>query len=309
VSADSSLTEQPDTGVLERQLVELLALEREIVELEHVRRADALERVRDAIRRLGELGSPQRILDRAAEELGSTAQFDRVLISEVIGRQLHPRALWSSRENSVTPDALPVIELKYPLIEHETVDRQAVELVRVDALGPRAGGELRLALGWESYVVAALTVQGDTLGLVHADATASARALDALDAEVVGNFTEGLAGAFERATLRATLRRHRDELQSAIRWMSGRLGGLSDDLAPPPAGADPQLVDALTPRELEVLQLLAQGRTNQAIAATLVVREGTVKYHVKNILRKLGATSRADAVARYARALGSLEQQ
>ena len=48
-----------------------------------------------------------------------------------------------------------------------------------------------------------------------------------------------------------------------------------------------------------MLRLLARGQTNQAIANALVVREGTVKYHVKNILRKLGATSRADAVSRY----------
>ncbi len=47
---------------------------------------------------------------------------------------------------------------------------------------------------------------------------------------------------------------------------------------------------------------MARGRTNGAIASELVVREGTIKYHVKNILRKLGATSRADAVARYVRA-------
>jgi len=51
-----------------------------------------------------------------------------------------------------------------------------------------------------------------------------------------------------------------------------------------------------------VLALLARGRTNLAIADALVVREGTVKYHVKNILRKLGATNRADAVSRYVRA-------
>ena len=44
---------------------------------------------------------------------------------------------------------------------------------------------------------------------------------------------------------------------------------------------------------------MARGQTNLAIANALLVREGTVKYHVKNILRKLGATSRADAVARY----------
>ena len=53
------------------------------------------------------------------------------------------------------------------------------------------------------------------------------------------------------------------------------------------------------------MRLLARGYTNVAIANELVVREGTVKYHVKNILRKLGATSRADAVSRFVRASGS----
>ena len=47
------------------------------------------------------------------------------------------------------------------------------------------------------------------------------------------------------------------------------------------------------------MRLLARGATNRAIADALVVREGTVKYHVKNILSKLGATSRTDAVARF----------
>ncbi|HJS93947.1 MAG TPA: helix-turn-helix transcriptional regulator, partial [Solirubrobacteraceae bacterium] len=66
-------------------------------------------------------------------------------------------------------------------------------------------------------------------------------------------------------------------------------------------GPDPTGAEALTARELDVLRLLARGQTNLEIAHALVVREGTVKYHVKNILRKLGATSRADAVSRYAR--------
>jgi DNA-binding NarL/FixJ family response regulator len=49
---------------------------------------------------------------------------------------------------------------------------------------------------------------------------------------------------------------------------------------------------------------MARGHTNVSIANELVVREGTIKYHVKNILRKLGATSRADAVSKFVRASG-----
>ncbi len=52
----------------------------------------------------------------------------------------------------------------------------------------------------------------------------------------------------------------------------------------------------LTDRELEVLQLLVQGNTNRDISETLCVAEGTVKFHVRNILDKLGAGDRTQAV-------------
>jgi DNA-binding NarL/FixJ family response regulator len=54
----------------------------------------------------------------------------------------------------------------------------------------------------------------------------------------------------------------------------------------------------LTRREVEVLELMAQRRTNAAIASQLVISEGTVKQHVKHILRKLRAKNRAEAVSR-----------
>ena len=63
------------------------------------------------------------------------------------------------------------------------------------------------------------------------------------------------------------------------------------------------IVDPLTSRELEVLGLLAAGRSNQAIAGQLVVTLDTVKKHVGHVLDKLGATNRTEAVAR-ARELG-----
>jgi ATP/maltotriose-dependent transcriptional regulator MalT len=76
------------------------------------------------------------------------------------------------------------------------------------------------------------------------------------------------------------------------------------DAAPPRrAAAPPGLVEPLTGRELEVLQLLAAGRSNQRIAHDLVVALDTVKKHVTHVLGKLGAANRTEAVAR-ARQLG-----
>jgi LuxR family maltose regulon positive regulatory protein len=67
--------------------------------------------------------------------------------------------------------------------------------------------------------------------------------------------------------------------------------------------AAPGLVDPLTSRGLEVLEMLAAGTSNQAIASQLVVTLDTVKKHVSHVLSKLGAANRTEAVAR-ARELG-----
>lgn len=60
--------------------------------------------------------------------------------------------------------------------------------------------------------------------------------------------------------------------------------------------------ESLSERELEVLTLLASGKSNREIAKDLFVATGTVKTHTNNIYRKLGAKNRAEALAK-ARAL------
>jgi DNA-binding CsgD family transcriptional regulator len=310
LSAPASSESRNQARVREHVLVELLGLERELLEERYVRRADALERAREAVRRVGDLASPEGLLARAASELGSSSDFERVLLSELDGGRVKPVALWSRSEPGSVERLLaqlrdqPVV-LEYPLLEHEVArDRQA-RIVDVATAAARTPGSLAERLGWTSYAVGALTAGGDTIGLLHADHGRRGQTLDDVDREVVATYAEGLSSAIERAVLRHTLTLHRAELAAAVQWIGSRVERLADlagSRGGQPFSVEGRPLPALTPRELEVLRLLARGLTNLAIANALVVREGTVKYHVKNILRKLGATSRADAVSRYVRA-------
>ena len=61
-------------------------------------------------------------------------------------------------------------------------------------------------------------------------------------------------------------------------------------------------IEALTPREMEVLALMAEGLSNKAIAARLAISDQTVKFHVSAICGKLGAANRTEAVRQGLRA-------
>jgi DNA-binding NarL/FixJ family response regulator len=120
-----------------------------------------------------------------------------------------------------------------------------------------------------------------------------------------------LSGFAEPGTVREAVRigvggfllkyQRTDHLLTAIRVVAGGgtiidpvLAGSTEVADPHPA--DDEHVD-LTERQLEVLQLVALGRTNQQIARRLQLSPNTVKRHVEQILRKLGMPDRASAVA------------
>ena len=72
-------------------------------------------------------------------------------------------------------------------------------------------------------------------------------------------------------------------------------------LAPPQSSAPPDPDAALTPREREVLELMAAGASNTMIARALGISVHTAKFHVGSVIDKLDATGRTDAVAQAAR--------
>lgn len=73
-------------------------------------------------------------------------------------------------------------------------------------------------------------------------------------------------------------------------------------LDPPPGAPVPSDASDLTPREQDVLRLVATGVGNREIADGLGISTNTVKYHVANLLRKLGARTRAELAAVSSRA-------
>jgi DNA-binding NarL/FixJ family response regulator len=99
---------------------------------------------------------------------------------------------------------------------------------------------------------------------------------------------------------------HPDDLTSAIRQAFEHSMYLAGVRAPQPASSPP--VDdspALTRRELQILQLVAEGYSNAQLARMLWVTEQTVKFHLSNIYRKLGVANRTEA-SRWAQLRGLL---
>jgi DNA-binding NarL/FixJ family response regulator len=115
--------------------------------------------------------------------------------------------------------------------------------------------------------------------------------LDGFRAGVTGFVTSDTSRLDLLATLRRTLAGESVIDPAAATQLIMRMAAESEM-------AQQAVPDALTPRELEILRLVAQGHTNRQIAERLIVAVGTIKVHVEHILGKLGASDRTQAAVR-----------
>jgi len=129
--------------------------------------------------------------------------------------------------------------------------------------------------------------------IVMTDRLDDVKALQAIDAGATGYILKDIPGPNLTAALKAVCNGRAFFHPEVTRKLMERLVSLSREQRTRMRLES----EGLTPRELDILMELAKGSTDKEIAAKFVVAEGTVKTHIRHILRKLGARNRTQAVA------------
>lgn len=283
----------------------------------------ALAGVQQALSVLREPASAGTVMDRGLRALCEHCGFSRAVLFRLEGSQLVGEAIhfeqqpeWGAElllETRRTP-----MPMKHTVLETEMLRRRTAGLVLRPQDDPHAFKALTEPFLTRSYAAAPLVADDRVVGFVHADHYFEPdRHVDERDRLLLAAFSEGFAMALHRAVLIDRLARNRralrrligeaGEVAEQIGSLDGGLARADEDLHASLRSAaasgglpvDERLRSLLTPRELEVLELMAAGATNAAIARRLVVSEQTAKTHVSHVLRKLRATNRAAAVSRY----------
>lgn len=301
-------------------VLDLSLLERELIEDGARRRTLALLQVQEALSKLRVVDEVAKIVDRATRELVESCGFDRAVLFRVHeGRMVMESAYFGAdtegADKMVAFAQSVAPPLDHMLLETQMIRRHAPAIVRDARNDPRVNRPIVDFSLTHSYVAAPVMPTGKVIGFLHADRLYSGRTVDEIDRDTVWAFAEGFGYAFERTVLLERMRRQQEEVRRALASADEAARALQDaDLelrkvepversqaSRSLAEAASRVAAILTRREVEVLRLMAAGRTNQQIADELVISAGTVKCHVKRVLRKLHATNRAEAASTYVR--------
>jgi len=278
----------------------------------------ALRNVQRALNRMRHgVDSVSKLLEIATVE-NTNLGFRRSLISRVENSCWVPRFADIPFDRSLEHETIEAgsqkpRKLNSNLLESEMVRRRVPILVMNAQSHTKTHPELMQTTGTLSYVGAPIVSGSTVIGFIHADCFGE-RDVDAFDRDLIRLFAEGLGLAVERTVFYERLKaigqkfnEHSNELSDFIASFmdeSVQMIPTTEDHSQAESTVGPWRVTSdetsvLTRREREILRHMAAGATNTFIANRLVISVGTVKSHVKNILRKLNAANRAEAVYRF----------
>lgn len=298
----------------------LLGAERSMEDARVRYRDSAIKLAREALESIQHLETVEQIF-RAGAKAVCDLGFDRAIVSRL------EESVWTTEVIHVAGDeawAAEILEAGKHAPQQIVAGLPEQELVRrrrpIIVMDVQERAQVHKAVAEVSasraYVAAPIAPSGEVIGFLHGDRVFHSGDLTAFDRDLLGLFAQGFSFAVERAALYENIR----GLQAQVRGVAAALEGAASrsytpgsletppapDGLPAPGGPNPITISQhhhydspLTRRELDVLKLMANGDTNQRIARRLVISEGTVKSHVKHVLRKLNAANRAEAVARW----------
>jgi DNA-binding CsgD family transcriptional regulator len=305
------------------RLIELDDFERRAAGEGVTARFDTLLRTHEALRRLREHATtPEALVEAAPREVCAACGFSRAMISRVRGSMWVPEVLHiveghDEDGGDAFRDYIEQVEipLAHMLLEAELVRRRMPAIVDDPPNDDRTFKEIVGVARSASYVAAPILSTRRVIGFFHADRYGQPGhgPVTAEDRDALWLLAEHFALLFERTVLVRRLEEQRSRLQEALATAAQRIDEMCsadidlvrhEPISPRkrrgPAGSGVGRIDSLlTAREREVLELMASGATNTGVAQQLVISEGTVKSHVKHILRKLRVSNRAEAVSRY----------
>jgi DNA-binding NarL/FixJ family response regulator len=276
-----------------------------------------LSEIRNSIEELSEL-SPRELIGATPARACHDLSLGRVMISTISGSIWLPQHLHIEErgaesvafEEFVDGAHIPLSDAP---LETELIRRRTAAFVPNPASDKRTYKQIVDVARTRAYLAAPITLRGRTIGILHADRPDDPDSLSRDDRELLATFAECVSTLLESAVLQDRMERQIKHATEAY----GQVVSMLEDVDGSPARA-PQVpararastwypgpalrgTSSLTSREREVLVHLATGATNAQIARNLVVSEATVKSHLKQISKKLGTSSRAAAVAAYAR--------
>jgi DNA-binding CsgD family transcriptional regulator len=243
--------------------------------------------------------------------------FDRAILSAVVDGMWISRSVfvaddphWADVINQVGQDnPQPLVP---GLHETEIVRRRAAMVVTNVQSDSNVHRPIADESRSQSYVATPIMSGNRVVGLLHGDCYLQGRNTDDADRETLAAYAKGLELALSRAHAAEGLHAVGSAMRSVANGCQDRADNVHEFAMESTAWAENSAIplatrvtkravrsvrDVLTAREVQILEHMAEGLSNSAIAAQLVIAEGTVKQHVKHILRKLRAGNRVEAVS------------